>query len=130
VQKIVQNAVDALDGSGEVYGYVLPGDSHYAPPCPVTSSLLEKLRSSSRLIASRMLCGIAVITDTGRGMSDEAERNLFVPFFTTKENGIGLGLASAKKIVEAHHGEIWIASIEGKGTSVGIILPRMSTVTG
>lgn len=127
VRKIVQNAVDALESFGEVHGYVMPGDSRYTPPCPVTSGVLGKLRASSRLIASRLPCGIAVVTDTGCGMSAEAEKNLFVPFFTTKENGIGLGLASAKKIVEAHHGELWIASLEGRGTSVGIILPRTST---
>ena len=129
VRKIVQNAVDSLDSFGEVHGYVLPGDSCYTPPCPVTSAMLGKLRASSRLIASRLECGIAVVTDTGCGMSAEAEKNLFVPFFTTKENGIGLGLASAKKIVEAHHGELWIASLESRGTSVGIILPRVCTLT-
>jgi len=63
-------------------------------------------------------------------MDDETRRNLFVPFYTTKENGIGLGLATAKKIVEAHHGELWIASIEGAGTSVGMVLPKTSTLNG
>ena len=59
-------------------------------------------------------------------MGEEVKENLFVPFYTTKEHGIGLGLALAKKIVEAHHGEIWIETEENHGTSVGIVLPRMS----
>ncbi len=63
-------------------------------------------------------------------MDEEAARNLFVPFFTTKENGIGLGLATAKKIVETHHGELWVASIEGSGTAVGMVFPKTSPVNG
>ena len=88
------------------------------------------MRNSSKLLMSRMPCGVAVVTDTGPGMDGETMRNLFVPFHTTKENGIGLGLATAKKIVEAHHGELWVASIEGSGTSVGMAFPRTSPVNG
>jgi len=129
LQIIVQNAAEAVDGEGGVTALVLPGVSRYTPPCQAAAALLEKMRGSSRLLYARMPCGIALVTDTGAGMSAEAERNLFVPFFTTKENGIGLGLASAKKIIEAHHGEIWVASLKGRGTSVGIILPCMSTAS-
>ena len=69
-----------------------------------------------------------LIADTGGGMDDETRRNLFVPFFTTRENGIGLGLALARKIVEGHHGEMWIESIPGQGTAVGIVIPERSTI--
>ena len=61
-------------------------------------------------------------------MDDKTFKNLFIPFFTTKENGIGLGLASAQKIVEEHHGEIWIECTLNAGSAVGIILPSKSTV--
>jgi signal transduction histidine kinase len=71
---------------------------------------------------------VVLVTDTGTGIEREVLDKLFVPFFTTKENGNGLGLAAAKKVVEAHNGEIWVRSTEGQGTAVGIILPRTSVV--
>ena len=68
------------------------------------------------------------VTDSGTGMDEFTLKNLFVPFYTTKEKGIGLGLASAQKIIEAHHGETWIESALNFGTAVGIILPSRSKV--
>jgi len=63
------------------------------------------------------------ITDTGMGMSRITQEKLFTPFFTTKEQGTGLGLSTVKKIVEAHQGDIRVESESGKGTSVQIRLP-------
>jgi len=104
-------------------------DSEYRPSCPISSELLAKMRTSSRLLSSRMPCAVVILTDTGIGMEEESMANLFVPFYTTKENGIGLGLASAKKIIEAHRGELWLSSVYGRGTAVGILLPFTSLKT-
>ena len=68
------------------------------------------------------------IEDSGHGISESSKQQLFVPFFTTRENGIGLGLAMTKKIVEEHRGEIFIASREDKGAAVLIILPEQSSL--
>jgi len=46
------------------------------------------------------------IVDDGIGMDEKTLRNIFVPFFTTKEKGTGLGLAIVHRIVEEHHGDI------------------------
>ncbi len=130
-RRIVLNAVEAFDGGdGEVEIHVCAGHSAYDPDNAVIAELFASMRKSSKLLASRMPCGMAVVADTGAGMDEEAARNLFVPFFTTKENGIGLGLATAKKIVETHHGELWVASIEGSGTAVGMVFPKTSPVNG
>jgi two-component system, sporulation sensor kinase D len=64
------------------------------------------------------------ISDTGSGMSLEQKKNLYKPFFTSKENGTGLGLISCKKIVEAHGGIIEFESTENKGTTFTITLPQ------
>ena len=61
------------------------------------------------------------VVDEGPGLTDTA--NIFVPFFTTKQSGIGLGLPSVKKIVEEHGGTIAIGSAPGEGTTVTIRLP-------
>jgi PAS domain S-box-containing protein len=65
------------------------------------------------------------ISDTGVGMSPATKEKLFIPFYTTKRRGTGLGLATVKKIVEAHQGDIQIESEPGKGTIVQIRLPRV-----
>ncbi len=65
-----------------------------------------------------------IVTDDGIGMTREfLEKELFLPFHTTKSDGLGIGLFQCKKIIEAHGGEIYIQSEEGKGTAVRVRLP-------
>jgi two-component system sensor kinase FixL len=67
-------------------------------------------------------CRIA-FRDHGPGISAEMRAKVFVPFFTTKARGSGLGLPTAKRIVEAHHGTISFDTAPAGGTSVVIDLP-------
>jgi len=60
------------------------------------------------------------ITDTGCGIAKEDLKNIFQPFFTTRRNGIGLGLAITKQLVEANQGKISVVSEKGVGTSFAI----------
>lgn len=62
------------------------------------------------------------VQDEGQGMSEEVMGHLYEPFFTTKDKGTGLGLATAYKIIEAHHGEIRVTSTVGVGTRFEIVL--------
>jgi len=64
-----------------------------------------------------------IIRDEGIGMDDQVREKLFTPFFTTKEDGTGLGLVTSKKIVEAHSGQITVESELGEGTSFSVLLP-------
>jgi len=64
------------------------------------------------------------IADTGRGIEPEDLDKIFQPYFTTKEAGIGLGLAITERIVKEHRGSIDVTSEPGKGTIFTIILPR------
>jgi signal transduction histidine kinase len=63
------------------------------------------------------------ISDNARGMTDEEARNLFVPFFTTKSDGTGLGLAYAQRVISEHGGKIDCATTRGKGSTFSIQLP-------
>lgn len=63
------------------------------------------------------------ISDTGPGIPEKIKKNLFKPFVTTKPGGSGLGLFSAKRIVDAHGGKIEIESLPSQGTRVKIYLP-------
>jgi signal transduction histidine kinase len=64
-----------------------------------------------------------VISDNGPGIQPQQLRRVFQPFFTTKKKGTGLGLAIVKKIMEAHGGEVWLKSENGRGTMVELRFP-------
>jgi signal transduction histidine kinase len=64
------------------------------------------------------------VTDTGSGIDPEHLESIFNPFFTTKPQGVGLGLALVSKIVDEHGGKISVRSRKGAGTSFEISLPK------
>ncbi|MFD2443310.1 ATP-binding protein [Bacillus sp. CGMCC 1.16607] len=64
-----------------------------------------------------------VFTDTGIGISKEGLKKIFLPFFTTKDTGTGLGLVVCKRIIQSFDGSIEMESEEGKGTKVTIQIP-------
>jgi PAS domain S-box-containing protein len=61
--------------------------------------------------------------DSGKGMTKETRKKLFTPFFTTKAQGMGMGLAICKKFIDLNGGSIEVDSKEGKGTTFTIKLP-------
>lgn len=64
------------------------------------------------------------VSDCGHGVPNELKGKIFLPFFTSKKTGTGLGLANVKKIIELHGGEVMVRDREGKGAVFIIILPR------
>ncbi|MFN7181522.1 MAG: sensor histidine kinase, partial [Planctomycetota bacterium] len=92
---LIKNAVEAIPAQGEVNVLFLKmGDSCYIE-----------------------------VKDTGKGISSQIKDLLFTPFITTKKNGVGLGLAFTKKIVDAHQGTIEIGYTGEAGTSFQIKIP-------
>jgi len=71
--------------------------------------------------------GVEIIfEDTGPGVPPELREQIFNPFFTTKETGVGLGLSIVSKIVDDHHGWIRLCGEAGKGACFRIFLPEDS----
>jgi signal transduction histidine kinase len=64
-----------------------------------------------------------IVRDTGRGMSPDVVDKVFVPFYTTKLGGTGLGMVFVRQIVDEHRGTITLESRPGRGTTVTIRLP-------
>lgn len=64
-----------------------------------------------------------VVTDSGKGIAAEQLEAIFTPYFTTKADGTGLGLAVVQNIIEQHGGTIQVVSVEGKGATFTLWLP-------
>jgi two-component system, sporulation sensor kinase E len=63
------------------------------------------------------------IRDTGNGIPSDKLKKIFLPFFTLKDTGVGMGLALVHKIITSHGGRVDVASTEGQGTVFSIMLP-------
>lgn len=66
------------------------------------------------------------VTDSGTGIPEDVRHNVFIPFFSTKSRGYGMGLAIVQKIVVGHNGRIELESQVGKGTTFHCFLPLAS----
>ena len=69
------------------------------------------------------------LIDTGRGVDDNTVLHMFEPFYSTKEGGSGLGLPTARKIIEAHGGRISVQSEVGRGTKFMLEFPIPKRLT-
>jgi len=109
-----------------------------APPVAVDRELLKIAFHNLMLNAAQALDGrgtitasvsavgtrqVVTIADNGPGMSEEVRAKLFQPFFTTKARGTGLGLATVRRLVEAHDGAVTVTCPPEGGTAVTIELP-------
>jgi signal transduction histidine kinase len=108
---LVLNAVDAL----AVTDAASAGATKASPPA-------RRLRV--RTARTQDVPGVQVVfADNGLGIPPDAQHNLFEPFHTTKELGLGLGLYISQSIVQDHGGQISVESEEGVGTAFTVWLP-------
>lgn len=98
LENIVNNALEAMSEGGDLF--------------------IESWHANDMVVIS--------VRDTGPGLAEEAARNLFKPFFTTKPTGSGLGLYTSKQIVESWGGELALLGHAGQGCEVTIRLPISS----
>lgn len=80
-----------------------------------------KDREDPRIILSAYITAnrrtVIKVTDNGIGMPEEVVDKIFIPFFSTKKNGSGIGLSLCKQIMMLHRGNVQVQSVEGKGTA-------------
>jgi len=65
-----------------------------------------------------------VVEDTGTGIGEADRKHLFRPFFTTRERGVGMGLAICRRIVEENGGSVAFETLRGKGSRFTVKLPE------
>jgi signal transduction histidine kinase len=90
-------------------------------PVQITITGAEKTSLAGK--AALRLC----VRDNGPGLTPEQRQRIFEPFYTTKTKGTGLGMAIAKRIIEAHGGQIAVGPGSGRGAEIVLTLPRDST---
>ena len=64
------------------------------------------------------------VRDSGTGFDRQSIDNLFEAFYTTKSDGMGIGLSVSRSIVERHHGRLWAEPNEGPGATFSFSIPR------
>lgn len=64
------------------------------------------------------------VRDTGVGLASDAADRLFESFYTTKDNGMGIGLSVSRSIIEAHRGRLWAVANDGPGSSFAFSIPH------
>jgi signal transduction histidine kinase len=98
----------------------------------LVKNALEAMPDGGQLIArTRMIrAGVALdLIDTGCGMDEKTAVRMFEAFYSTKENGSGLGLPTARKVIEAHGGRILVQSELGRGTQFTLEFPVPARIT-
>jgi len=92
---------------------------------------IEAMQSGGKLhVSTEMDTDYAILTveDTGHGIPLDIRDKIFSPFFSTRDKGAGLGLAQTRKIVDEVGGSVDLASVEGEGTTVTLLLPPILAV--
>ena len=127
-------AADCASSGITLVQYIEPGVQLYGDPDLLLQVLLNLLQNSIRAsvagkeiemrLSSKGKRIVLSVSDQGEGMSEEVQKQMFDPFFTTRKEGTGLGLAISHQIVEQHHGRMEVISGEGKGTTIHIFLPE------
>ena len=110
VLNLLINSVQAMQSAHDAGG---DGDEGHLG---AAGQLVVRTRPSGRGVLMELI-------DTGPGMDEETLAKAFTAFYSTKQGGSGLGLPTARKIVEAHGGSIDVESASGRGTKVAIWLP-------
>ena len=111
---LVHNAVDAIgDGVGQIT--VMVGERLF------DADHLPRDTVGADLHAGRY--AVIEVRDTGCGIDEDARDHLFVPFFTTKRERRGLGLAATLEIVRSHNGAIQVESAPGQGSIFRVFIP-------
>jgi two-component system nitrogen regulation sensor histidine kinase GlnL len=104
---IIKNAIEAMQGGGKL----------------TVMTRMSDLFTTVQADGRKLQLMVVKVSDTGPGIKPEHLQDIFTPFFTTKDRGVGLGLALSYQIVQEHLGTIRVESNEKEGTTFSVYLP-------
>jgi two-component system nitrogen regulation sensor histidine kinase GlnL len=104
---IIKNAVEAMPDGGKL----------------TVMTRVSDLFTTVQADGKKYQLMVVKVSDTGPGIRQENLKDIFMPFFTTKDRGVGLGLALSYQIVQEHLGTIRVESHEREGTTFSVYLP-------
>ena len=87
---------------------------------------IRELHISTEIVESERVC--VAVRDSGPGLSPQDLGRLFEPFYTTKPNGMGMGLSICRSIIEAHGGRLWATGHESQGALFRFTIPAPTGV--
>ncbi|WP_206484733.1 ATP-binding protein [Thalassotalea sp. G2M2-11] len=146
VNDIVGASTDGLDAliekaQAQVNIQFCPDDCHVlGNQSALTGAIQNLIHNSLAVISSgavidisaycRDNCAYVSVKDNGKGISNELAAKIFEPFYTSRVQGTGLGLAVVKSVAQAHQGDVYLLSKEGEGAHFCIKLPLLSSTEG
>jgi two-component system nitrogen regulation sensor histidine kinase GlnL len=104
---IIKNAIEAMPAGGKL----------------TVTTRMSDLFTSVQADGKKQRLMVVKVSDTGCGIKQDQLNDVFTPFFTTKDKGVGLGLALSYQIVQEHLGTIRVESQENEGTTFSVYLP-------
>lgn len=132
--RILSNSFDNADHVGLSCSVTPPKLELYADEKLISQVLINLVKNAYQAIEGNKNAKIKInavvnkaghptisIIDNGTGISDELMDKIFVPFFTTKENGSGIGLSISRQIMQLHGGSLKMSSVPGKYTSAVLV---------
>ena len=108
ILNLLLNALDTVPAGGKIWVEALRGDG-------------ERMGLDGDGVSQPYVC--LRVADNGRGLPKEKRNRIFEPFFSTKDTGLGLGLAICQRIIRAHGGELAAKDREGGGAVLEVLLP-------
>ena len=106
IVNLILNAMDSIEKTGDI----------------IVTTSISKMNSDSQEADEQEMV-LVQLQDTGQGIEDEIIEKIFNPFFTTKNEGVGMGLAISSRLVEENGGRLEVNSEIGKGSSFSLYLP-------
>lgn len=108
VMNLLRNAAQSMNGAGSIR---------------VRTGTRQRVGARWKVGEADITWVTISVTDEGTGIPQAQLKNIFLPFFTTKEEGTGLGLAICQRIVQDAGGRIEVRTHEGEGTTLEVVLP-------
>ena len=116
ILNLVVNAIEAMSG-------VAGGARELCVSSQKVAEIPAEKHAFKANVVSASAFVLIAVRDSGPGLDSTQLKRIFEPFYTTKSQGMGMGLAISLSIIEAHHGRLWVAENAPQGTVFQFTLP-------